>query len=176
MTRSIFKAKRIEVGLAILGLGLLLVPLFGQTTNTSRLTVRVTGARNAKGQIRIALFQDATGFPENASQSIRLQQAAIDSQTLSAEAVFDDIPSGTYAVYVFHDENMNGKLDKILGAPKEGYGASNNPQKGCSIHSYLPHESSITRSSMKCIKPPTFDEAKFSVDELEQLVEIQLIY
>ena len=155
--RFSFKAKYMEVGLALLTLSMLLVPLFGQTTSTSKLTVKVIGARNAKGQIRLALFQDASGFPENPSKAFRLQQATIDPQTLSAEAVFDDIPQGTYAVSVFHDENMNGKFDKnFVGAPKEGYGASNNPKKR--------------------IGPPPFDEAKFSVDGPGQLVEINLLY
>jgi uncharacterized protein (DUF2141 family) len=39
---------------------------------------------------------------------------------------FEDIPPGTYALAVFHDENMNGKLDtNWLGIPTEGYGFSN---------------------------------------------------
>ena len=45
----------------------------------------------------------------------------------SAICQFNDIPPGTYAIAVFHDENANGKLDKnFLGIPCEGYGASNN--------------------------------------------------
>jgi uncharacterized protein (DUF2141 family) len=71
--------------------------------------------------------------------------------------IFEGIPQGTYAVSVFHDENMNGKLDKnFVGAPKEGYGASNNPKKR--------------------MGPPKFDEAKFSADQLQHSVEIKLIY
>jgi uncharacterized protein (DUF2141 family) len=56
-----------------------------------------------------------------------------------------------------HDENMNGKLDKnFVGAPKEGYGASNNPKKR--------------------MGPPKFDEAKFSLNKPEQTIEIKLMY
>ena len=159
MMRFSFKDKWMEVGLTLLALSMLsmLLPLFGQTTSTSKLTVRVTGARNAKGTIRFALFQDATGFPENPAKALLLRQAEIDPQTLSAEVVFEDIPAGTYAVSVFHDENMNGKFDKnFVGAPKEGYGASNNPKKR--------------------IGPPLFDEAKFSVDGPDHVVEIKLNY
>jgi uncharacterized protein (DUF2141 family) len=40
--------------------------------------------------------------------------------------IFLNIPPGTYALAVIHDENMNGKLDtNWLGIPKEGYGFSN---------------------------------------------------
>jgi len=39
---------------------------------------------------------------------------------------YQDIPPGTYALAVVHDENMNGKLDtNWLGIPTEGYGFSN---------------------------------------------------
>ena len=37
-----------------------------------------------------------------------------------------NIPPGTYAIVVIHDENMNGKLDTdVFGKPKEGFGFSN---------------------------------------------------
>ncbi len=43
-----------------------------------------------------------------------------------ARCDFEEIPRGTYALAVFHDENMNGKLDtNWLGIPTEGYGFSN---------------------------------------------------
>jgi uncharacterized protein (DUF2141 family) len=46
-----------------------------------------------------------------------------------ARCDFEDIPPGTYALAVIHDENMNGKLDtNWLGIPTEGYGFSNDAQ------------------------------------------------
>ena len=59
---------------------------------------------------------------------------------------------------VFHDENMNQKLDKdFVGIPKEGYGASNNPKKK--------------------IGPPSFEDASFRLSGVaQQSVEIKLIY
>jgi len=121
------------------------------------LTIKVVGARNAKGKIGVALFQGPEGFPERASAAFRSQQSDIDGKTMSAEVVFRDVPQGVYAVSVLHDENMNGKLDKgLFGIPQEGYGASNNPEKK-------------TRA-------PHFDEAKFSLSAPEQTIEIKLIY
>jgi uncharacterized protein (DUF2141 family) len=47
-----------------------------------------------------------------------------------ARCDFMDIPPGTYAMVVIHDENMNGKLDtNALGIPREGYGFSNDAKK-----------------------------------------------
>jgi uncharacterized protein (DUF2141 family) len=135
---------------------LLLPPLRAQSPNTGTLTVRVVGAHNASGEIRVALFQNAEGFPGDASKAFRTQPAQIDPQTLSAKVSFTGIPQGVYAVSVFHDENGNGKLDKnFVGIPKEAYGASNNRPKR--------------------MRPPTFDEAKFSLNS-QQTLEIQLIH
>jgi len=150
--------------LAILSAGLFLTraPRFSplveaQSTGTATLTVHVTGARNAKGKIRAALFGGAEGFPNDASRAIHTQAADIEPQTSSAQIVFTDLPAGVYAVSVFHDENMNQKLDKnFVGAPKEGYGASNNPKKK--------------------MGPPSFEETKFQLSGAEQSLEIKLIY
>ena len=136
MIRRTFTYRRFQI-IAALSVGLFLTAAFAlsalleaQTTGTANLTVRVTGARNAKGKIRVALFRDGKGFPNDASQAVRTQAADIDAQTLSAQAVFADLPAAVYAVSVFHDENMNEKLDKnFMGVPKEGYGASDNPKR-----------------------------------------------
>lgn len=43
-----------------------------------------------------------------------------------ARCDFEDIPPGTYALAVIHNENMNGKLDtNWIKIPTEGYGFSN---------------------------------------------------
>jgi uncharacterized protein (DUF2141 family) len=124
---------------------------------TGELTVHVTGARNSKGTIRAALFRSAKGFPGDATQAVRTQAAEIDPTTLSAQVVFAELPEGVYAVSVFHDENMNQKLDKnLMGIPKEGYGASNNPKKR--------------------MGPPNFEESKFSLSGSGASLEIKLMY
>lgn len=153
-----------SLSIAALSIGLFLslairtLPMVeAQTTGDATLTVHVTGARSAKGKIRVALFRGAQGFPNDASRAIHTQAADVDPQTLSAQVVFPGLPDGVYAVSVFHDENMNERLDKnFMGVPKEGYGASNNPKKK--------------------MGPPNFDEAKFPLSGTERSVEIKLMY
>jgi len=89
--RRTFAYCRFEI-IAALSVGLFLTvasalpgPLEAQTTGTATLTVHVTGARNAKGKIRAALFRDGKGFPNDASQAVHTQAADIDPQTLSAD-------------------------------------------------------------------------------------------
>lgn len=155
------KRMKNQVGLLVGAALLLFVALTpsllnAQTSNVATLTVHVINARNAKGMIRVALFRTADGFPGETSKAIRVQAAQVDPKTLSSETVFAGIPPGIYAVSVFHDENMNGKLDKnFVGIPKEGYGASDNPRKK--------------------MGPPTFDETSFSLKG-SQAIEIKLIY
>jgi uncharacterized protein (DUF2141 family) len=152
------------IGVAVLSAGLFLAlaprvsPLLeAQSTGTATLTVHVIGARNAKGKIRAALFNSAEGFPNDASKAIQTQSADVDPQTSSAQIVFTNVPDGVYAVSVFHDENMNQKLDKnFVGVPKEGYGASNNPKKK--------------------MGPPNFAETKFQLSGTQQSLEIKLTY
>ncbi len=46
--------------------------------------------------------------------------------TRTARCDFLEVPAGTYALVVLHDENMNARADyNWIGLPKEGYGFSN---------------------------------------------------
>jgi uncharacterized protein (DUF2141 family) len=87
------------------------------------LTVKVTGLRNDQGRLAVALFSSAAAFPRQET-ALRGQMAAIAGG--HAAVTFHDLPPGTYAVAVLHDENSNQKMDfNFLGMPLEGYGFSN---------------------------------------------------
>ena len=117
--------------------------------DASTLTVRVTGIRNANGKIRLALYRD--------SQFVEGRQLEIDATTLSAKTIFANLPQGVYAVNLFHDENMNGKMDtNLFGMPVEGYGFSNNPARR--------------------MDKPGFDETNFQLNQKEAAIEIIMIY
>ncbi len=87
------------------------------------LRLEVTTLRNSKGSLNCRLFVDAASFPDG--EGARTVRSAISGA--QASCTFEDLPAGTYAVAVVHDENGNGKLDRnFLGIPSEGYGVSNN--------------------------------------------------
>ena len=131
--------------------------LSGQNAGTAILTIRVVGAKSDKGQIAVALFNGEARFPGDKTKAVRTLQAVIDPQTLRAQVTLNNLPRGVYAVSIFHDENMNGRLDKnVFGIPKEGYGASNNPKKS--------------------MGPPRFADANFQLDQPEKVLEIKLVY
>ena len=98
--------------------------------------VTIPNVRNSAGNLACALFESPAGYPTEFLHSATniVMMKARDSQ---ARCHFLDIPPGTYALAVIHDENMDGKLDtNWLGAPKEGYGFSNDAKAFLSAPSF----------------------------------------
>lgn len=88
--------------------------------------VQILNIRNSTGTVACALFESSDGFPSEYLRSAT-NVMVIKIRKSQARCNFEDIPPGTYAMAVVHDENMNGKLDtNWLGLPTEGYGFSNN--------------------------------------------------
>lgn len=105
---------------------LLLLTQFSFIENTEQgIKVSVYNIRNNKGNILVSLFKDGNGFPDDPEKVVkRIKLSIADNR---AEVVFTNLPAGTYAVAILHDENNDLKLNKnLLGIPKEGFGFSNN--------------------------------------------------
>ena len=117
-------------------------------------TVEVSGLRNTKGLIRACLTAKPATFPEceKDPKSQRLTVPARNGPVL----VFRHVAPGNYAVSLFHDQNGNGKLDKTLGIPNEGYGFS----RDAPVH----------------FGPPTFDAAKVIVAGADLVLKIKVRY
>ncbi len=98
---------------------------FAQSSSCPGIHVKVLNIRNSTGTVDCALFDSPVGFPIQVLHSAT-NVMVIKIRNTEARSDFEDIPPGTYALAVIHDENMNGKLDTHwLGIPKEGYGFSN---------------------------------------------------
>ncbi|GHD15598.1 DUF2141 domain-containing protein [Tianweitania populi] len=108
--------KRTALGLA------LLLPV--TTAHAGDLVVEVSGLRNNQGSLALCVTADPAGFPGcNKAATQRVIPAAQARRPIT----FPNLPAGTYAVAVIHDENNNGKLDtNFVGIPKEGIAVSNN--------------------------------------------------
>lgn len=134
-------------------LGLMMMGLLAPQTATIRVTVRLLGVRPDKGGVLHVGWhpEPGTAFPGPSPTVNR------DTRPLAPETVlvFDAVP-GTYAVAVHHDANANGKVDvNFLGAPKEGYGVTNDPRPK--------------------FRAPRFDEARVVVSRDTTLV-VQMKY
>jgi uncharacterized protein (DUF2141 family) len=131
------------------------LPLTAQQKNEITLTIRITGARNANGTVRVLLFRGPDGFPGDGTRVFQVQTVKIETASDTAQCIFS-VPKGEYALAVFHDENGNGKMDKnLMGVPKEGYGFSNNPGRK--------------------LRPAKFEEARFMA-ESDRSVDVNLAY
>lgn len=114
--------------------------------------IEIIRLKNDVGQVGIVLHNRADAFPSDASRGLR--SVFVKPVQKSVSYTFDDIPPGSYAIAVFHDEDSNKRLNTgIFGIPKEGYGTSNNV-KGV-------------------FAPPSFKEASFVLPR-DQLVQIQI--
>lgn len=92
------------------------------TENSSSFTLTVEGLKEAKGEVRIAVFNSEDTYTKEPVYAVVL---TVDDILLEWEV--PDLPFGEYAIAVYHDKNKNGKLDtNLLGIPKENYGFSNN--------------------------------------------------
>lgn len=117
---------------------------FAQSSSCPGIHIKVLDIRNSTGTVDCALFDSPEGFPIEVLRSAT-NVMVIKVRKTQARCDFEDIPPGTYAIAVIHDENMNGKLDtRWPGIPKEGYGFSNDA-KGL-------------------LGPPSFSDASFRYD------------
>jgi uncharacterized protein (DUF2141 family) len=140
---------------SILLVGMISVAMCQPTANKGTLIVKLIGFRSDKGQTCVSVFNTAKGFPGKYDQAFRILRSPIKGKQATLE--FPDLPYGTYAVSVLHDENSNNKMDtNFIGIPKEGFGASNNP-KGR-------------------MGPPIFDDAKFDLNSTSKSIEINIKY
>lgn len=88
-------------------------------------TVTLNLERGARtGHIMVVLFDSEAAY-NGGGQPVR--QAMVDAANDPTTAVFEGLPTGTYAAKMFHDVNGNGRMDtNPFGMPTEPYAFSNN--------------------------------------------------
>lgn len=119
-------------------------PHVARAGTTATIVLEVSTFRNMRGYLGCQLYSKSEGFPDNwQSQANLRKRVAVTGATTTC--TYPDMPPGTYAAAVIHDENSNGKLDtNFIGVPTEGYGISNN------------HTHALSR--------PSWNESKFVVN------------
>jgi len=112
---------------------------------SNKLIVNVTNFKNNQGKVMIGIYNGQENFMKKTAFR---KSCAI--QANSAKVVFENLPSGEYAISLYHDENDNNKLDTgWFGIPDEGYGCSNNA-KGM-------------------MGPPKYEDAKFQLTSYKEM-------
>lgn len=120
------------------------------TATAGELTVEVSGVASAKGDVLVAVFDQKGQWLRRAKLSQKVVAAAG-----KVSVVFENLPEGEYALSAVHDLNTNGQLDSnAIGIPNEPYGFSND--------------------AAGRFGPPSFDDAKISMDQNKKSVTIKL--
>lgn len=91
-----------------------------------RLVLEIDNIKRAGGIIWIGVYDSATSF-------LIKEKAIVKGYSVehpgSLEASLSNLPFGTYAIALFHDENNNGEMDRnIIGIPSEPYAFSQPPR------------------------------------------------
>jgi uncharacterized protein (DUF2141 family) len=122
-------------------------------SNLTNLQVSISGASSDTGSIRILVFSKPSGFPDQVKQAVR--SISLPSKNGKASFKLTDLPTGTYAIGVIHDQDNNGKLStNAVGYPTEKFGFSNNPKV--------------------YFGPPSFEKAAFVLGKTAVSLEISL--
>lgn len=111
---------------------------------SGEIAVTATGLRVTKGTVLACMTARPETFPDcdKDPASYRATAAAAEGKI---ELRFADVKPGRYSIALLHDENDNGKADRVLGiAPREGFGFS--------------------RDAKVKMGPPSFNDAAFDYD------------
>ena len=83
------------------------------------------GIRHESQPVRALLFNTPDSFPDE-KRCLKVREAKASQGTAVVE--FTNLDPGTYGIMVYHDENGDNRLNRVLGMwPSEGYGLSRNP-------------------------------------------------
>ena len=124
--------------------------LSASLAHAGELTVKVTDIRATKGTLLVSVVNNEAGW-DNKEKPVAAEKRVVSGQEVELKF---NLPAGSYAVQVMHDENGNGKLDaNFMGMPIEGYGFSNNPQ---------------------VMRRAYFSEAKFAVTDAPSSIVVRL--
>lgn len=125
--------------------------LFATPSETNTLTINISNIENVQGNLRLGLFNSSEGFLEK-DRAFKTILVAVkgNRQTI----IIEDLPVGTYAISMYHDENADGECNRnFMGIPTEAYAFSNN---------FRPKFSA-----------PSFEDCEFSLNS-DQTLEIAM--
>ena len=128
MTKKIHSPRPSKLHRALLTALLLIgLPL---SASGDTLTVTVNNIKKA-GEIHVAVYDNAQAFEadrgEKGGAAPGITEGTIEMVEPGSVTYVYELPPGTYAIGIFHDVNLNNKMDNnFFGVPKEQYGFSNN--------------------------------------------------
>jgi len=140
-----------KIAMSLVAASTFLLPMLAFAAD---LKINIPNVKNDSGTISAALWNTATGFPnDGAPVKVQMDKAKTGQNFL----IFKDLEPATYAISLIHDENENAELDSnFLGIPTEGYGFSND--------------------ATGSFGPASFEDSAFQVEDKDLQIEISIIY
>lgn len=88
---------------------------------THAISVKVTGIKNDKGNLRLAIHNSETTFPKQWDKAMKVVTVTIPAGKTEVTIPVDNLKPGSYALLVHHDEDANGEIKRYwVGMPAEG--------------------------------------------------------
>lgn len=127
--------------------------LAGAVPPATEVSASVTGLRSTRGQILACLTMRPDSFPD-CQKDPAARRLIVPAKVAALD--FGPVAEGRYAIALIHDENANGKLDKRLMIPREGFGFS--------------------KDAPVVMGPPRFASAAFPVGHAGEHLSIKMRY
>lgn len=127
------------------------------SANTITVTITDLRAENGeyRGVVRACLTNLESAFPR-CNRDPNVKSVTVRAGA-SVTVRFTDVAPGDYAIAILHDENEDGKANRVLGmAPKEGYGFS--------------------RNAPVRMAPPEWSDAVFSMGRTAKRMSVRMRY
>tara|TARA_R100000789_G_C2956204_1_gene136572 strand:+ start:256 stop:672 length:417 start_codon:yes stop_codon:yes gene_type:complete len=121
---------------------------FSQDAQTGTIKIQIPNVSGNEGKVIFGIYSEDTFMKREPDFS-----SAAEIKDGTAQAVFNEVPQGDYAIIVIHDKNNNQKMDfDSSGMPTENYGTS---------------------GEMNLYGPPIWETSKFTFDGSEKNIEIR---
>ena len=133
---------------------IILFSFFMPSANAT-LELEISEFRNTKGHVLVSVFDNADDFPDSEKNAVANKKLKVTAKKHTV--IFESLPHGEYAVVFLHDENGNEEMDtNFVGAPTEGYGASND--------------------AVNTFSAPKYQDAKFILDGTQKSMKLKIFY
>lgn len=124
---------------------------FSTPTEKHKLSIKIDGITDIKGNLGILLFNSEIGYPDESVKALKSFIIKVESATMIIE--LGEFPTGDYAVTLIQDKNLNGILDKnMIGIPKEPFGFTKLQEIPFGAPSFDETSFQLNKSTMEPIK------------------------
>lgn len=117
--------KKIILSLLVLGVFVLSSSFVNPISDEAySLTITIDNLQNSDGVVQFTIYNKDGTIPDEHYENYYLQRTS-EIVNNGSTITFENLPKGTYAINILHDEDENGEIKKGWILPVEGIGFSN---------------------------------------------------